>query len=119
MKKILICIILLLLVGCSPVSTLPAKTPVPGGEKKVQKVPAESEKKDSSDPKDFSDVKLLEEKSGSYKAEEYSVRLYGYDFSSESSRHLSYISVENGDFSLEKSFHPTTEVSATNFSYPT
>ena len=106
MKKILICFILLLLVGCSPVSTLPAKTPVPGGEKKVQKVPAESEKKDSPDPKDFSDVKLIEEKSGSYKAEEYSVRLYGYDFSSESSRHLSYISVENGDFSLEKIISP-------------
>ncbi len=70
MKKILICIILLLLVGCSPVSTLPAETPVPSGEKKVQKIPAKSEKKGSSDPKDFSDVKLLEEKSGNYKAED-------------------------------------------------
>lgn len=112
MKKILICFllaaaVLFLFAGCSNVSTLPADFPVPSGEKKVKKAPAESEeKKESSDPKDFSDIKLLEEKSGSYNGKKFSVRLYGYDFSAESGWHLSYISVENGDFSLEKVISP-------------
>lgn len=76
MKKILICFLLaatalFLFAGCSNVSTLPAEVPVPSGEKKVQEVPAESEEKEeASDPKNFSDIKLLEEKSGNYKAED-------------------------------------------------
>lgn len=112
MKKILICFllaaaVLFLFVGCSNVSTLPAEFPVPSGEKKVQEVPAESkEKEEASDPKNFSDIKLLEEKSGDGNGKKYSVKLYGYDFSSESGWHLSYLSVENGDFSLEKIISP-------------